>query len=186
MPDVVPDQQPIAQLHNKKSGKQNSRTQDIVQALDISPHLMDRASGLANLLRAYEQWKAYHDTCATIAALVADGTWPRKPNAEDVIEVFVAKSTWYKTYIPAFTPLSNHPALCKWLDETSDAPSGEDIFGIKKPLYTFTDLTDFYARAKVKRGKESDAESLEKVAKKPKNTEKGRKKAEGSKQHRRQ
>ena len=159
----------------------------MAQSLEISPHLMDRASGLTNLLRAYEQWKAYHETTATIAELVADGMWPRKPIGEDVIEIFVAKSTWYKQYVPAFKPLSNYPAMRNWLDETEDAPSGEDLFGVDKPLYTITDLLDYYARMKAKRGKKKEVEvgNSKKAAKKVKGVEKGPKQAESSKHGRR-
>ena len=150
---------------------------------------MDRASGLANLLHAYEQWKTYHDVDASIAGLVADGTWPSKPKKEDVIEIFAASSTWYKSYEKLFAPVNNYPALRKWLDEADDAPSGADLFGISKRLYTFTDLMDYYTREKARKGKGkravgSDEESPDKRVKKVKRVEKGRKRAESSKQRR--
>ena len=101
----------------------------------------------------YEQWKAYHTLNASVNEAVLDGTLAVKPKSEDIKEVFASKSTFYKAYIVGFTPVNEHPQLLKWLDQADDAPSGDDLFGVSKSLYTFSDLSRYYAGVKAKQGK---------------------------------
>jgi hypothetical protein len=180
MPESAPNQLPAS---SKRSVVLSPVSQDIVKTLQIAPHLMDRASGLSSLLRAYEQWKAYYEADAAITALVNDGTWAQKPPGATIIEIFVAKSTWYKSYVPAFSSVGNYPELLKWLNQDQDALSGAELFGVEKPLYTFSDIMDFYARAKVKKEKRKagpEKDPKEKSGKRAKKAEKGKNKAGSS------
>ena len=53
------------------------------------------------LLLAYEKYKQYCLASNTLDTMCSDGSWPencRKPTVTELIEIFVAKSTWYSAY----------------------------------------------------------------------------------------
>ena len=163
--------------------KKNAQAAELAQHFDVPSHLTNRSAGLASLLLAYKQWNAYHALTASIKQAVLDGTFLATPKAEDVKEVFAAKSTFYKTYIVGFTPVNDHPELRKWLDQADDAPSGSDLFGVSKSLYTFADLARYYAGVKAKQGKrvQKDVEAKQEKRMRKGNSEEEREGKKGKK-----
>jgi hypothetical protein len=68
---------------------------------------------------------AYLDAKKAINKLLAEGKWPltKAPTCEDIIEVFVSKSAFFKNHQPYFSLIPNHPMLHDWLLNKEDVPS---------------------------------------------------------------
>jgi hypothetical protein len=94
----------------------------------------------------------------------SDGSWPdncRKSTATELIEIFVAKSTWYSAYRTAFSEVArNYPDMQAYLDGEDSRPTDQEIWGYNQPEgYSLTDLNKWLAEKKeVKRGKDKGKE----------------------------
>ena len=106
--------------------------------------------------------------------MVAMGEWSgRVPILEEVLKLFVPKSTWYNYYIKAFGKIEDYPALHDYLEHTVDAPLAKDLFRTHKSSYTYTDIFDYRARCdraqhQEKRKDDNSGEGSSKQAKKAK------------------
>jgi hypothetical protein len=104
---------------------------------------------------AYEQYKGCLDAQERLTTLVANGEWSGKvPILEDVISLFVPRSTWYNYYVKAFSKLEQFPALYDYLERTPHAPLAKDLFRLQKSTYMYSDIFDYRARY----GREQDQE----------------------------
>ncbi len=64
-----------------------------------------------------------------------------KPAQKDIIELFISKTQFYKTWRPLFGQVIQHyDGMAKWLEGASDAPSAKRIWGVGKAKYDFSDL----------------------------------------------
>ena len=94
----------------------------------------------------------------------SDGSWSEnccKPTATELIEIFVAKSTWYSAYQTAFSDVArNYPDMQAYLDGDNGRPTDQEIWGSNQPEgYSFTDLNKWLLeRKEVKRGKNKGKE----------------------------
>ena len=95
----------------------------------------------------------------------SDGSWPescRKPTATELIEIFVAKSTWwYSAYRTAFSEVAgNYPDMQAYLDGDNGHPTDQEIWGSNQPEgYSLTDLNKWLVKRKeIKRGKDKGME----------------------------
>ena len=83
--------------------------------------------------------------------MVGDGSWVGdKVTAVELIELFVSKSFWHSHVKKYFSQVSNHPLMVDWLEHGEDQPSNLDVWGVKKPSYTFKDLKEYLEQAKEK------------------------------------
>ena len=93
-----------------------------------------------------------------------DGSWPNnccKPTATELIEIFVAKSTWYSAYQTAFSEVArNYPDMQAYLDGDDSCPPEQEIWGYKQAEgYSLTDLNKWLVDKKeVKKGKDKGKE----------------------------
>ena len=79
--------------------------------------------------------------------MALNGDWSgRMPILEEVIKLFVPRSTWYNYYCKSFDNLEDYPALYAYLERTEAAPLAKDLFRIRKTTYTYTDIFDYRAR----------------------------------------
>jgi len=144
-----------------------SPTDRIISLLNIPQHLCDRSTH--NLHASYAKYLAYLDAQKALAKAVNNGEWKptKKPINENLIEVFISKSAFFKNYQPFFPHVPDHPALHLWLKNANDAPTDIAAWGFQKNTYTFKDLEMYF----------DDADKKEKA--KAKGKGKGKEKEEG-------
>ena len=128
----------------------NSARDHIISVLDIPAHLVDRSN--SNLRNAYAKYLAYLDAQKTLAKAVTDGKWvlAKQPTGENLIEVFISKSAFFKNYNPLFPQVQDYPLLHLWLKNDEDVPSDMEAWGVQKNVYMFRDLKDYLVRMKRK------------------------------------
>ena len=124
----------------------------IIFLLNIPAHLVDRTT--SNLRTAYAKYLAYLDAQKALAKIVTDGKWvlKKQPTCENLIEVFISKSAFFKNYSPLFPQVQDHPLLHLWLKNDEDVPSDMEAWGVQKNVYMFRDLEDYFVQMK-KKGK---------------------------------
>ena len=138
--------------------------------MNIPLHLVDRT--VSGLQVSYAEYLAYTDAQKALAKLVANGRWPasqKKPKSEDLIEVFISKSAFFKNYQPYFPRIEHdYPVLHLWLKNEEDVPTDLEAWGFQKNTYMFKDLEDFLERVKPGKGKESSGKKGNKSSDKKK------------------
>ena len=110
----------------------------------------------------YRKYKAI--VAATHAA--SEITWEvKKPTDTEIIECFVAKSTFYRS-LKYFEHVSDYPDMQKWLENDNDAPSSLKAWGVHKESYGYADLEAWVLNGKTlvvsekKRGKGKEKQIL--------------------------
>jgi hypothetical protein len=113
----------------------NGSIQDIIATtLQIPAHLTDRTRG--DLHVAYAKYLALLDTVTRLNIMVKDGLWKHKrPANDDIIEVFISKSAYFKNYDKIFPMVKQYPAMEKWLQIADDAPPDVDVWNYKKQTF---------------------------------------------------
>jgi hypothetical protein len=123
------------------------------------------------LLLAYEKYKHYCLASNTLDTMRSDGSWPdncRKPTSTELIEIFVAKSTWYSAYRTAFSEVAkNYPDMQAYLDGDAKCSTDQEIWGYNQPEgYSLNDLNKWLVEKKEgKRGKDKGKEKSNKSKK---------------------
>jgi hypothetical protein len=88
-------------------------------------HLVDQS--ISGLHVSYTKYLAYANAKSALAKLISDGGWPasqKKPKSEDLIELFISKSAFFKNYQPYFPQIQhNYPQLHLWLKNEEDVPT---------------------------------------------------------------
>jgi hypothetical protein len=139
-------------------------------------HLVDRTP--TGLRASYAKYLAYTGAQNALAKLVSGGGWPaaqRKPKSEDLIEVFISKSAFFKNYQPYFPRIQHdYPELHRWLKNDEDVPTDLEAWGLQKNTYMFKDLEEFLKR--MQKGKESSGKKRDKSGDKTKGDKAGNKK----------
>jgi hypothetical protein len=93
--------------------------------------------------------------------MVSARKWPRElrkpPNRTEIIELFVAKTTWHHTYAKIIPRALEYEDMEAWLKDDSDSLSALELWGYEPHLrYTTADLKDWL-----------DSEDKKKSMKKP-------------------
>lgn len=114
--------------------------------LSIPPHLLTHTTH-PTMHVAYDRYKGCLDAQERLATLVSNGEWSGKvPLVEDVVSLFVPRSTWYNYYVKAFSKLEQFPALHDYLERSPHAPLAKDLFRTQKSTYTYSDIFDYRTR----------------------------------------
>jgi hypothetical protein len=76
---------------------------------------VDRST--SSLHVAYAKYLAYLDAQKALAKIVTDGKWvlAKPPTNENLIDVFILKSAFFKNYQPLFPRVQDYPVLHLWL-----------------------------------------------------------------------
>lgn len=138
----------------------------IITSLAISPHLYDcTPKAKVNITLAYTKYLAVLDTFTSVSKMIAGGTWPRKtktPTNDDMIEIFMSRSTWFQNHSKIFPMVIRSDPIKKWLQHADDAPTDFEVWGYQKQtfdiLYSILDalpLVESPTKAKGK-GKEKE------------------------------
>ena len=119
----------------------------IISILNIPAHLLDRST--TSLRVSYAKYLAYLEAQKSLAKVVGDGKWPlpKKPTSENLIEVFISKSSFFKNYAPNFSRVEDYPALHLWLKNDKDIPTDMNAWGFQKNVYQFKDLEAYFEHA---------------------------------------
>ena len=124
-------------VNNSSVEPKKAYTAHLITQLDIPSDLVDRSD-----TSLYMGYKKYKGIAAAIHA--ASGiTWEvKKPTDTEIIECFVAKSSFYKN-LKHFKHVSDYPDMQKWLENNDDAPSSLKVWGVQKESYSYTDFEEW-------------------------------------------
>ena len=90
--------------------------------------------------------------------MVADKSWVGdRLTGADLIQLFISKSFFHSHYKKLFSKVSAYPAIVEWLENSSDAPADEDLWGEQKGHYNFKDLERYLAEHENKRKMKKNA-----------------------------
>jgi hypothetical protein len=141
--------------------------------LSIPAHFLTHTSH-PSLHVAYECYKGCLEAKERLDTMTVLGEWTGKvPIFEDIITLFVPRSTWYNYYCKAFADLEDYPDLFQYLERADDTPQAKDLFRTRKLTYSYTDIFDYRARCdrggnEKKRKGDNRGEGSSKVVKKVK------------------
>jgi hypothetical protein len=166
---VFPPSQASSPISTSRPGHVNSA--EIISLLNIPSTLTTRPKAV-DLRLAYSKYAGFLQAQIDMLCMIGDGTWTLGPITNDeLIEVFVSKSVYHASYPGLFTKACNHPAILAWLKNEDGAPTGLEVFGRQKSLYTFRDLKGVLDAGKEKRkSTEDDGERTKKKSKKSSST----------------
>ena len=119
-------------------------TPELLELLEIPKSLTQRDN--VSLSFAWSKYKAHNAAEHLLKKIVAEGQWPSAyPNLSQtqLIEVFIAKSSWHATYKPVFSRVSSYQEMVDWLENADDCMEDSELWGEKKSNYTFVDLTNW-------------------------------------------
>ena len=91
----------------------------IVTALRIPDHLIDHKKG-GDMRVAYAKYLAIRDALDNLSLMSGSGTWKHNNIHDDVIEVFVSKSVYFRNHANVFPLLVHYPAMKGWFEKTAD------------------------------------------------------------------
>ena len=106
----------------------------IVTALQIPDHLIDRKRG-GDMRVAYAKYLALVDALSKLSTMSASGTWKHKYTNDDVVEVFMSKSAYFRGHAKTFPLLVLYPAMTKWLENEAGAPADSEVWGHEKQSF---------------------------------------------------
>ena len=121
-----------------RSGPVKSAIQElIISTLNIPIHLTDRSNkAKGDLHMAFAKYVRLLATLKSMSELVTAGTWTHQIVAnDDIIEIFMSKSAYFKNHSKVFTMVNRHPQMKKWLLNADDGPSDYDVWGYRKHTF---------------------------------------------------
>ena len=112
---------------------------------------------------------AYIEAQQSLTKLIAGGGWlalQKNPKSEDLIEVFISRSAFFKNYLPCFPHVPDYPDLQHWLKNEENVPTDLEAWSLQKNTYMFKDLEflDGIEEKKESSGKKGDKISNNKKA----------------------
>ena len=129
----------------------------------------------------YKRYTVANQVISQVADMINDRSWPKElgkpPNQTEIVCLFVAKTTWNKTYAKLLPCAEGYQDMRSWLEDP-DTCSDQELWGETKSRYTISDLSDWLnskdKASKKRKGKEKEKEkeasgsAKEKVKEKPK------------------
>lgn len=131
-----------------------------------------------NLQGSYQRYQLLRGAQVTYRDMVNAKTWSGpKLSQNGIVDLFISKTHYYSHWRIKFLQARDYPELLKWLEKTGPegSPTNEDIWGEKKPPWSFVDMENYMIVQKArKEGKGKGKEREEKeVGKKGKDKKKG-------------
>ena len=122
----VPSSIALASAAAPSSEQQNHLPLGSIQAiiaatLEIPDHLIDRTKG-NDIHLAYAKYLAIADALAKLSSMSRSGTWKLKNTNDNVIEIFLAKSSYFRNYTKCFSLVKHYPDMKEWLGGVEGAP----------------------------------------------------------------
>jgi len=102
----------------------------------------------------YQRYCAVNNIHRQVDQMTKDRTWKGVSITKtEIIGLFVAKTTWHKSYRTQMPAAETHNNMRAWLTEAEDAPSDADLWGDAKDHYTLKDLDDWLKKKAGKKAK---------------------------------
>src|ERR1700683_1964232 len=120
------------------SGPAKSAIQELlIITLKIPIHLTDRSNkDKGHIHMAYSKYVALLAALSSMSALVTSGTWTHPTVAnDDMIEIFMSKSAYFKNHSKVFTMVDRHPQMKMWLLNADGGPSDDNVWGYQKRTF---------------------------------------------------
>jgi len=113
----------------------------------ISVDISLRQDTNPSLQMMYKRYVAASELIAKVNTMVTDRKWQlkfgRAPNQTELINIFVAKTTWHNIYTKNFPKVAQHPKMQAWLEDASDCESDFEVWGEVKNKYVMADLVEW-------------------------------------------
>ncbi len=91
---------------------------------------------------AYQKYQAFLIAFQTYEDMIKANTWTvARQTKMNIIELFVSKSFFHSHYKCYFPKVAEHEDMVAWLNGDEDRMCDVDVWGVKKNVYTFMDLT---------------------------------------------
>lgn len=86
---------------------------------------------------------------------MTEGAWPhQKLTNDDIIEVFVSKSAYFRSYAKIFPLVKQYPAMEKWLRNDNNGPTTFEVWGnAKQSFESLKVVLDKFMKANAKEDK---------------------------------
>jgi len=97
-------------------------------ALGIYKHLIDCKKG-GDVCLAYAKYLALVDALDKLSTMSASETWKHNNTNDDIVEVFMSKSVYFKYHAKIFPLLDHYPAMKKWLENADGVPADSHVWG---------------------------------------------------------
>jgi len=75
--------------------------------------------------------------------------------------MFTSRSNWHEYYVAAFQDLSDYPDMLLWLEQSDDALSNAEVWGVDKENFLFKDMDSYRSRMNKRSGKRKEKEEAE-------------------------
>ena len=89
---------------------------------------------MANM--AYAKYVGLLAALSSMSELISAGTWTHKIVCnDDMIEIFMSKSAYFKNHSKVFTIVDRYPQIKKWLLIAKDSPSDYEVWEYQKHTF---------------------------------------------------
>ena len=98
----------------------------------------------------YKRYTVANNLISQVNKMDKDRNWPQElgksPNNTEIISLFVAKTTWYQTYVKILSRLIGYSDMVAWLVEDPDSKPELELWegvGEGRAQYTIIDLQEW-------------------------------------------
>ena len=132
----------------------------------------------------YQRYIAANEINKQVSKMRQERSWKCKevPSRTEVINLFVAKTTWHAFYATRIPAAERHEEMRAWLSQEPDCMGDDELWGEEKDKYTMADLEKWLdlkdgVKGKVlKKGKKKAESDVGKGKEKEKDVGKGKEK----------
>ena len=104
---------------------------------------------------AYAKYLALLDALDKLSTMSALGTWKHNNTNEDVVEVFVSKSVYFRNHAKVFPLLVHYPAMEQWLENADGASADSVVWGNEKHSFDgLNNILTAHQKCSAAKGKE--------------------------------
>ena len=104
---------------------------------------------------AYVKYLAIVDTLEKLSRLSAERTWKHNNTNDDVVEVFVSKSVYFRNHAKVFPLLVHYPAMEQWLENADGASADSVVWGNEKHSFDgLNNILTAHQKCSAAKGKE--------------------------------
>ena len=92
----------------------------------------------------YQRYISANDIIRKIDLLCKDQSWVGpNPSQTEIIRLFIAKSTWHKSYATKIPPAERHEDMRAWLAQEDGCLTDTELWGEAKDNYVMKDLEEW-------------------------------------------
>jgi hypothetical protein len=141
--------------HSSPTKRSSRVNEDLLAKLESAGFEIDHAICFdknPTLQVIYKRYTVANNIMTEVDKMVNARKWPRElgkpPNQAEIIGLFVAKTTWYKSYVKVLNRLDDdHKDMKAWLQEDPDSEPDLELWegvDVGRSQYTLNDLADWF------------------------------------------